>query len=89
MWYGYIMRINKNLLEKEKEIIEISMCLRLGENIFSAISSLKLKNIGKELKKYLYSEKVDNIDNWYPRKYYRLHNNLLKTYPDLIQTIPK
>jgi hypothetical protein len=58
----------KTSLEKEKEIIEISMRLRLGENIFSAISSLQLKNIGKELKKYLYSEKVDNIDNWYQEK---------------------
>jgi len=81
---GTLCDLIKTSLEKEKEIIEISMRLRLGENIFSAISSLKLKNIGKELKKYLYSEKVDNIDELVSgENIIELHNNLLKTYPDL------
>ena len=61
------------------------MRLRLGENIFSSISSLNIKNIGKELKNYLnlkcnknIKDLVENIEI--------LHEKLIKSYPYMTKT---
>jgi hypothetical protein len=44
---GTLCELIKRSLEKDKPIIEISIRLRLGENIFSAISSLQIKGLVK------------------------------------------
>jgi hypothetical protein len=78
---GTLGELIKTSLEKETPIIEIIIRLRLGENIFSSISSLNIKNIGKELKNYLNLKCNRNIKDLVEN--ISILNENLITYPYL------
>ena len=82
---GTFGELIKHSLEKEEPIVEIIMRLRLGENIFSSISSLNIKNIGKELKNYLNLKCNKNIKDLV-ENISILHEKLIKSYPYMTKT---